>query len=81
MTPFERLIQFLTTLVIDPWIFIKLLFLIGLLIYIAFAVVVVQQVKLMSKTLNGVFDLPLRLFSLIYLVAAIFVFILAVVIL
>lgn len=77
MTPFEQFIQFLVSLTISPWIFVKLLFLLGLLIYVAFAIIVVRQVKLMSQTLNGAFDLPLKLISWVHLGVALAVFIFA----
>jgi len=77
----EKLIQILTALIANPWILVKLLFLVGLGLYLAFAVVVVRQVKFMSQTLNGLLDVPLRLFSLAHLFAAIGVFILALIML
>ena len=77
----EGMVQFFTSIANNPWILVKFLVLIGLALYLAFAVIVVRQVKLMSRTLNGLFDIPLRLFSLIHLVAAIGVFILALIIL
>lgn len=77
----EDIIQFLASLAANPWILVKFLFLIGLGLYLAFAVIVVRQVKLMSQTLNGLLDIPLRLFSLIHLVVAIVTFILALIIL
>jgi len=81
MTPFERLIQSLASMTFSPWTFVKLLFLIGLLIYIAFAVIVVRQVALMSRTINGNFSLPIKLFSWVHLGAAVAIFVLALVIL
>lgn len=80
MTP-EGMVQFFASIVNNPWILVKVLFLIGLALYLAFAIIVVRQVKLMSRTLNGLLDIPLRLFSLIHLAAAIGVFILALIIL
>lgn len=81
MTPFEKLIQFLLTLTFSPWIFLKLLFLIGLLVYLAFAIIVVRQVNLMIRTLNTGFEISLRLISWVHLIVAIGVFLLALVIL
>jgi len=73
----DNLISIITKLIADPWIILKILFLAALFIYVAFAVIVVRQVKLMSQTLNGVLDLPLRLISWIHLLVAITVFLLA----
>lgn len=81
MTPFEQFIQFLTSLTFNPWIFVKLLFLIGLLIYLAFAVIVVRQVNLMTQTLNGTFEASLKLISWIHLGVTISIFLLALIIL
>ena len=81
MTPFEQLVQFLTSVSTNPWVLIKPLFLVAFLLYIAFAVVVVRQVKMMRQTLNGILDLPLKLISLVHLGVAVFVFILALIVL
>jgi len=81
MTPFDRLIQFLASLTLSPWIFVKLLFLIGLLVYLAFAVVVVRQVNLMTRTLSTKFEVSLKFISWVHLIVAIGVFLLAIVIL
>jgi len=76
-----NLVTVLERLLSDPWIFLKILFLMGFFIYLAFAVIVVRQVKLMSQTLNGILDLPLKMIAWIHLLAALIVFVLAVVIL
>lgn len=81
MTPFERFVQFLAAIILGPWVFIKLLFLLGFLIYVAFAVIVVRQVDLMHQTLNGVLDFPLKLIAWIHLGVAVAIFLLALVIL
>lgn len=73
----EKTFELITVLIANPWILVKVLFLVGLVLYLAFAVIVVRQVKLMNRTLNGLFDIPLRLFSLVHLIVAIGVFILA----
>ena len=77
----EQLIEFLTKLAANPWILLKILFLVAFLIYVAFAVIVVRQVNLMIKTLDGVLNLPLRMIAWIHFLAALIVFVLAVVIL
>jgi len=83
MTPFEQFIQFLVNL--GPsftfWWLVKILFLIGLGLYLAFAVIVVRQVKMMSQALDGSFNLVIKFISWVHLGVAIGVFILAWVIL
>lgn len=83
MTPFEKFIQFLVNFspALTVWLLVKILFLAGLAIYIAFAVIVVRQVNLMIQALNGGFDFPIKLISWIHLGVAIAVFLLALVIL
>lgn len=81
MTPADRFLQFLAVLVVNPWILLKGLFLVAFLLYIAFAVIVVRQVKLMSQTLNGVLNLPLKLIAWVHLLVALIAFVLALIIL
>jgi len=67
MTPFEKLIEYLATLSFSfNWVF-KALLLFGMLFYLAFGVIVVRQVSLMSKTLESSFDLPIKLIAWIHL--------------
>lgn len=81
MTPFEQFIQSLVSVIMNPWILVKFLLLIGFLIYIAFAVVVIRQVALMARTLTGDFNRWLKLVTWLHLGVAIGVFVLALVIL
>lgn len=83
MTPFEKFIQFLAEILpqVSIWWLVKALFVVGLGLYIAFAVIVIRQVGLMSKTLNGKFAIPLKLISYVHLLVALAVFLLALVIL
>lgn len=83
MTPFDAFIQFLTGFLphFSIWWLVKGLFVIGLTLYLAFAVIVIRQVGLMSKTLDGEFGPPLKLISYVHLLVALAVFLLALVIL
>lgn len=83
MTPADQFIQFLADLIrnFDIWLLIKTLFLIGLAIYLAFAVIVIRQVGLMSKTVNGTLEIPIKSITWIHLLVAIGVFLLALTIL
>ncbi len=67
MTPFEKLIESLADFSFDFNWFIKGFFVIGMLFYFAFGIVVVRQVALMSKTLNGAIDVPIKILAWIHL--------------
>lgn len=83
MTPFDNFLQFLARIILQMtiWWLVKALFVVGLAIYIAFAVIVIRQVGLMSKTLDGEFAPLLKLLSWIHLLVAVTVFFLALVVL
>lgn len=78
MTPFESLIEYLANFSFSlSWIF-KIPFLLGMLFYLAFGVIVVRQVSLMSKTLEGPFNFPIKVIAWIHLgmIAGLFLIIL-----
>lgn len=79
MTPIEQLLQSLITL--DVWVVVKWLLVLALGLYGVFAVVVVRQVQLMSRTLNGALELPLKLLAWLHMGVAVMVLLMAVVIL
>ena len=79
MTPFELFLENLVNL--NPWSLVKIGFLIFLTLYFAFAVVIIRQVKLMIRVLNGALELPLQIMALIHLALAATVFLLALTIL
>lgn len=83
MTPFDRFLQILGTIgpQLTIWLLVKILFLIGLGIYILFAAIIIRQAALMNRTLKGTLDVGVRLLAWIHFLAAIFIFILALVIL
>ncbi|KPJ70287.1 hypothetical protein AMJ51_02310 [Microgenomates bacterium DG_75] len=67
MSPFEKLVQFSTNFTFSfNWV-LKALFLLAMLFYVAFGVVVIRQVSLMSKTLEGTFDLPIKIIAWVHL--------------
>ena len=83
MTPFD---QFIQSLSIDSfnsifWVFLKILFVIGFGLYLAFAVVIVRQVKIMGEVIDGLFTWPFRILSWIHLLVAIFLFLLSLIVL
>jgi hypothetical protein len=65
----------------DIWALVKFLFLFAIAIYIIFAIVVVRQVGLMTKTLEVGFEIPIKLIGIMHLLFAIGTFVLALLIL
>ncbi len=60
---------------------IKIFVLIGIAVYTAFAAVIVRQEQLMAGVLEEEFEPKLRLLALVHLIAAIVLFLLALIIL
>ena len=60
---------------------LKIFALIGLGIYIVFALVLVRQVQLMTDTLEVGFEKPIRFLSFVHLLFAVAVFVLALIVL
>lgn len=60
-------------------IVLKILTLVGLLVYVIFAAIMVRQEQLMAKSLEATYEPILRLLTLLHLAAAIGVFLLAVI--
>ena len=81
MTPFEQFIQNLTFGSFNLWVLIKILFIIGFGLYLAFAVIVIRQVKIMSEVIEGLSVWPLKILAWIHLGIAIFIFLLSIIIL
>jgi len=83
MTPAENFIEFLVKTIpnLSIWFFVKILFVVGLFLYLAFAVIVIRQVGLMGKTLDGEFNLPLKFIAWVHLIISLGVFLLAIFIL
>lgn len=83
MTGFDRLLDglFSGEISLDIWFFIKILFLAGLGIYVAFSVIVVRQVGLMVRAVEVPLENSLKLIAWLHLLAAIGLFFLALIIL
>ncbi|MCX6724801.1 MAG: hypothetical protein NTV20_01735 [Candidatus Shapirobacteria bacterium] len=81
MTPFEQFIQNLSVGSFNFWFLIKILFVIGFGLYIAFAAIVIRQVKVMSEVVEGLSVWPLKIFAWAHLAFAVFVFLLSLTIL
>jgi len=80
MTPADNFIQFLVKTIpsLSIWLIIKTLFVMGLFLYLAFAVIIIRQVGLMGKTLDGEFNLSLKFIAWIHLIISFGVFLLAI---
>jgi len=64
------------------WLVVKILFVIGLALYLVFPILVLRQIKAFGRILGFyVFDLPLRIIAWTYLVVAVLAFLLALIIL
>lgn len=63
------------------WLAIKWILVMGLFLYIFFSVMVVRQVGLMSRALNGAFKAPLKFLAWGYLGATVATFLTAILIL
>ncbi len=81
MTPFEEFVQNLALSGFNFWFLIKILFVIALGLYLFFAIIIVRQVKIMFETLKGMLDWPIKLIAWVHLGIAVFIFILAFIIL
>ncbi len=65
------------TLGFSIWGIVKLFFILALVLYIIFAVVIVRQVKLMGQTISDKNNYLLSLIAWLHLAIALFVFLLA----
>jgi hypothetical protein len=81
MTPVEQFLDYILNFQLNIWLIAKIIVLFALGFYIAFTTLVVREVNLMTKTLKGIFDLPIRIIALVQLIFSILVFMLALVIL
>ena len=69
------------TLPIIAWFGLKMLSLIGIAVYVVFAGIIVRQESLMSHVLEEGFEPILRILTYIHFIAAIIVFLLALILL
>jgi hypothetical protein len=82
MTPFEQFIHSLSIApVFNIWFFVKILFVIGFGLYLAFAVIIIRQVKMMVAVIEGLPVWSLRLFAWIHMGVAIFLFLMSMIVL
>ena len=79
MSGFEQLLILLRGVTV--WDGVKWLIVLGLGLYLVFAVVAVRQVQLMSRTINGALEWPIKLLATIHLAVAVVVLLAAIVVL
>lgn len=63
------------------WLVVKLFFIVGLVVYLVFALVVVKQADLMTSTIEMGFKTPIKLLAWGHLIFAVIVLLLALIIL
>ncbi len=77
-SPFDQTAQWLFNLKLgfDFWHMFKIVYLVLFLFYFVFAFIIIRQVNLMVKALNGYFKLPIELIAWIhfFLVVGVFIF-------
>lgn len=71
----------LSLLPFSVWAVVKLFFVIGLVVYVIFALVVVKQTNLMTSTVEMGFETPVKLVAWVHLIFAIAVLLLSLIIL
>lgn len=82
MTPFERFTSVVAAnLDFDTWATAKVAVLVFLFLYVLFSLVVVKQVKLMSKTVKGMMENGISVVAYVLVGIAIAAFVLAMIIL
>ena len=79
MTPIEEVLNYILT--IQVWSVVKLAVLITLGLYLIFGLMIIREVDLMNKTIIGVFNLPIKIIAWLHFLFALFIFILAIIIL
>jgi len=80
-SPFTEVLKSTVGFDLDAWGLLKAAIVLGLLLYLGFAVMIVRQVDLMGKSLNGSFDIHLKWIAWIYFGASIVVLLLAIIVL
>ena len=63
------------------WAIVKIFFIIGLAIYLIFALVVIRQSQIMTDTVKLQFETPIKILALIHFLFALGIFIFALIIL
>jgi len=64
-----------------PWIFVKWMFVVGLFVYLMFALIIVRQAQIMNQTIDGMYNKTVKLGAWLHFGLTIFVLIMAIVLL
>ncbi len=64
---------------ITVWAVVKIFFIVGLSVYLIFALVVVRQVQIMSQTVKLSFELPIKIIGIIHLLFALLLLVFAII--
>ena len=62
---------------VSVWLIVKVFFLIGLVIYLIFALVIVRQVNIMTDTLDLSFEVPIKVLAIFHFFFALGVLVIA----
>ena len=82
MTPFEKFTSSIAAnLNFDGWVAAKIAVLVFLFLYVLFSLVVVKQVKLMSRTVKGMMENGISVVAYVLVGVAVMAFLLALIIL
>jgi len=82
MENFSPFTQLLTNPNLVLWLVVKILFVIGLALYLIFPILIIRQIKAFDRILGFyTFDLPLRVVAWVYLAISTLAFLLALIIL
>ena len=84
MNPDSPMFQLINQLlVVDPtnlaFTSLKIMVIIGALLYVIFAFVVIRQIQLMNRTIRTLFSHKIKLIAFLHLILSIFVVVLAIV--
>jgi len=66
---------------INIWAIVKWFYILAFALYVIFAAIILKQTSIMSKTLNGSMNLPLKTIGYVHLVVALLIFFLALIVL
>jgi len=73
--------EVIPTIGISVWLFVKIFFIVGLVVYTIFSFVVLRQGKIMTDTVKVGFELPIKIISIIHLLFALSVLLFTIIIL
>ncbi|HSX48990.1 MAG TPA: DUF5657 family protein [Candidatus Saccharimonadales bacterium] len=63
------------------WLIVKIFFIVGLAVYLIFALVIVRQIEIMTQTVKLEFELPIKILGILHLIFALVLLIFALIVL